>query len=712
MSRKIEIKSSIKNRVRLKSKLFTRGNELIITNALLPKTKKIRLNPACHSLIVEFDNRILDINDILKLLNSIFGIDKIVTKRKIKKNYAYNFSDCKSCTIYNEGKSWKRKLIEYGALSIVAIGVFVKENILLTTLSPVASIVLGGISVFAALPLINDAYNDVVNKKFTLETFMAASLVMAIFGGEVGAAFEVIYILRGSKLFEEYTAQKSRLEIKNLIKMDVKKVYVQRGDLEIQINLEDVTHDDVVVCIHGEKICVDGTIIEGEAEINESIINGYSQSVYKKVGDKVYANTIIDNGKIKIKVDAMGNETYIARVLGDVDRYLSLKSPSELMADKLAKKVLKFGTLMTVSTLFLTASFTNAFSVMIMMSCPCATVLAASSAISSAIANAAKNGILIKGGVHLENISKADVFCFDKTGTLTTTKPIVAGYYTTLTDNEFFKILSSLENKNTHPLAQSIVDYCDNLGITNISNVDIKSKIGLGVEGKINDDVYLFGNLKLMQENKISIRQNKFLKEQKEKANTLIYLSKNGKFVGSISISHEVRDGSLQMIEGLKRRGVKKVILLTGDDELVAKTFAKEFKFDEVHHNLMPDEKAKIVSNLTKKYNVAMIGDGVNDALAMSKANTSISFASGGSEAAIEVSNIAITNSDPKDIIKLYDLSKFALKIANQNYMIGTSTNAIGGTLAMFGLIGPAGAGVIHIAHTSAIILNSNRKNI
>ncbi|PSM51468.1 heavy metal translocating P-type ATPase [Campylobacter blaseri] len=716
MSKTIEIKSNIKNRARLKSKIFTKSNELVIENILSKEVKSIRMNFACHSLIVEFDSNITNLNRILERLNSIFDINKVVSKNivknKIKENYLTSCNSCKSCTLYPNEKSWKRKLFEYGALSVVAIGVFIKEHILMTALSPVAAIALGGLSVFAALPLINDAYNDILNKKFTLETFMAAAVLTAIFGGEISAAFEVIYILRGSRLFEEYTAEKSRLEIKNLIKMDVKKVYVQRGDVEIQINLEDVSYDDIVIFVHGEKICVDGTIIEGEAEINESIINGYSQSVHKKVGDKVFANTIVDSGRIKIKVDALGDETYIARVLGEVDKYLSLKSSSEVMADKLAKRVLKVGTLLTISTLFLTSSFTNAFSVMIMMSCPCATVLAASSAISSAITNAAKHGILIKGGIHLENISKADVFCFDKTGTLTTAKPIVVDYKSNLPNKEFFEILLSLEDKNSHPIAKAIVDYGNELGFKKLNNIKIDNKIGLGVQGKIGNDTYHLGNLKLMQDNKITIRQNKALKEQQNRANTIIYLAKNYKFAGFISLSHEIRDGSYQMIEDLRKRGVKKIILLTGDDELVAKEFAKKFNFDEVHHNLMPDEKAKIVETLSKDHNVAMIGDGVNDTLAMSKADTSISFASGGSEAAIEVSNIAITNSDPKDIIKLYDLSKFALKIANQNYLIGTSTNIIGSGAAMLGLIGPAGAGLTHIGHTSAIILNSSRNRL
>lgn len=706
----IAIKSNLKDRVRLKSDLFTKKNEEFINQILEDKVIDLRFNLACNSLIIKFNSLEISLNDILDLLYEYFKISSNLLEDKLESSLK-TCNDCYVCKKTHSKKTWKRKVYEIVGLSVVAVVVFVKEHILATPFSAISNIALGSLSVVAALPLLNEAKNDILNKKFSLETFMAFSLLLAIFGGEIAAAFEVIYILRASRLFEEYTAQKSRIAIKNLIEMDVKQVYVLNGDVEIQTNLEDVKKGDIVVCVNGEKICVDGEVVYGEGYVDESIINGHSQAIYKEIGSSVFANTTLNEGKIHIKVNAVGNETYISRVINDVEKHLSLKSTSEIEADKLAKKVLKLGSFMTVATLFLTGSFTNAFSVMIIMSCPCATILAASSAVSSAIASAAKNGILIKGGEHLEKISKADIVCFDKTGTLTTNTPIVLSYETKLDEDEFFQVLSNLEHKNTHPIAKAVSGYCQNLGFEPTASSNSCSVVGLGVKGEFDDNKYLLGNKKFMIDNSIRLPYNSNFLKNNEHA-TIIFLAKNSKFAGCLSISHEIRDGSKETILELKKRGVKKIVLLTGDDELVANEFAKEFEFDAVYPNLMPDEKANIINSFSKKGITLMIGDGVNDTLAMSRADISVSFASGGSEAAIEVSNIAITNSDPKDIIKLFDLSNLALKKANQNYKIGTSTNILGSILAMFGTITPAAAGLIHLAHTGAILYNSSKVKI
>lgn len=695
----IAIKSNIKNRTRLKSHLFTLQNFELIKEVLNLKIISIRLNEICNSIIINYDNQKITLEEILKLIQKSLDLPK---KEPVNKQN-YCTKACNPCHLASTTKTFKQRIKQFAFLSGVAAFVFIKEHILLTAFSPISALALVGLSLYMAKPLLNEALNDIKNRNFSLESFMAFSLILAIFGGEIGAAFEVIYILTGSRLFEEYTANLSRVEIRNLIKMDVNKLYVLREDIEVEIDLKDAKNGDIAVFVSGEKICVDGVIVKGEALINEALINGRSESVLKKQGDNVFANTNVENGRVFVKIKALGNETYIARVINEVEKSLNLKSKSEVTADLLAKKVLKIGSFMTLGTLLLTASFTNAFSVMIIMSCPCATILAASSAISSAIASAARNSILIKGGEYLENFSRSNVFCFDKTGTLTTGIPVVASYQTNINEYEFFQILANLEYKNTHPVAKAIINFCKEKNIKpNTKNIT-KNEIGLGVSGEFEGNLYLLGNLKFMKNNSVIINT------KENKAFTNIYLAKNGKFIGFLSLSHEVREGTKEMLKELKNRGVKKLVLLTGDDELVSKEFAKDLNFDEVYYDLMPDEKAKIIENLTKKDSVVMIGDGVNDTLAMSKANVSVSFASGGSKAAVEVSNIAITNSDPKDIIKLYDLSKFALKVANQNYKIGTSTNIFGSILAMFGLMSPAGAGLIHIAHTSAIIANSNR---
>ncbi|MDO5045753.1 heavy metal translocating P-type ATPase [Campylobacter sp.] len=713
------IKSQIKGRARLKSKEFTRMNLEKITRILEKKVKSVRLNHHCNSLIIYFDEQKINLDEILLNLQKSFK--NLALPQNLSGNQNSNLKlaisapaskACLACKA-EEKKSWKIKLLKFSALTLIAGAIFVKEHILLTPIGLISKLALGTLSLYLATPLLKEGLKELKKKRISLQSFIAFALIIAILGGEVTAAFEIIYILRASMLFEEYTADKSRREIENLISLDAKKAYILQGDLEVEIPLEAVNEGDIIVCRSGEKIVADGIITSGSAEINESIINGRSESVYKKRGESVFANTLVEKGRIYIKVSATGDETYISRVILEVEKSLSNKSKSELSADKLANRVLKLGSALSVGTFFATGSFLRAFSVMIVMSCPCSTVLAASSAVSAGIARAAKDGILIKGGEFLENISQSDVFCFDKTGTLTTSKPIMVHFELKkgVSKEEFFKIAASCEYHNTHPLAVSIAQYAKSQNIS--PNSKFKSEIlpGLGVRSEFEGSEYLLGNLNLLKNHGIK-RVNFKVDKFKDEANTIVYLAKDGVVLGFMAYEHEIRQGGVEAVGALKQRGVKKIVLLTGDDEKVAKAFAKRFKFDEVYHSLMPDDKAKIVSDLKKHGKVVMIGDGVNDTLAMSKADTGVSFASGGSEAAIEISNIAITNSRPMDIVRLYDLSKFTLKVVNQNYQIGTSTNMIGAALGALGLLSPAAAGLVHIAHTAGIIANSGRIGI
>ena len=542
---------------------------------------------------------------------------------------------------------------------------------------------------------------------------MSGTLLLAILFGEAMAAFEIIYILRGGMLLEEYVAKRSRNEIKNLIELDIKKGYILVDEVELEVDLADICLGDIVVSRSGEKIPVDGIIIDGEASINEALINGRSDSAYKKKEDEVYAGTLCESGRIYIKVTATQNDTYISRVMRDVESSLSLKSQSELEADKLATKLLKLGSLMTMGTLLLTGSFINAFTVMIVMSCPCSTVLAASTAISAGIANGAKQGILIKGGESLEKVSQSEVFCFDKTGTLTTGKPKIIDIVVAngVTPKELILNASIAEYRNTHPIAVSIINHAKNSNI-NI-NQEAKSEVipGFGVESILDKDTILVGNSSLFKKHKVSTKKlNNQAQEFLDDGKTVVFVARNKKLLGLLSFEHEVRPGTAKMIDDLRKKGVKHIALITGDEDKVANAFALNYHFDTVFSNQSPYDKANAIEQLKKEYkNVVMVGDGVNDTLAMSKADVAISFAAGGSDTAIEVSNIAITHSHPQDVVNLYNLSKKTLKVVNQNYWVGTSTNIVGAVFGAIGMLSPAAAGAIHIGHTTAIMANSSR---
>lgn len=712
----IRIKSVAANRVRLQSEIFKSNKNIELIRLKLDDLfLNFRENKKCSSIIFTHKKNIsLDqiVQDIHELFKEQFK--KIKLSHPASQAVCGSNSSCSRCELkQTDKKSWTRKLIEFGALSLYMGYLLVQEHILGVAVAASPLSLVAAVSLVAALPLLKESYDDIKENKFTLQTFMGGTLLLAILFGEATAAFEIIYILRGGMLLEEYIATKSKDEIKSLVELDVKKVYKLIDDVELEVDIDEILPEDIVVVRSGEKIPVDGFIDDGSAEINEAVINGRSEPEFKQLGDEVFAGTICEKGRIYIKVGAIGNQTYISRTMREVEASLALKSPSEVEADRLASKLLKLGTALTVGTLVLTGSVVNAFAVMIVMSCPCATVLAASTAISGGIANGAKNGILIKGGEALENVSHADVFCFDKTGTLTTGKPLVSNTKVAegVGEKDMLFYAAVAEYRNSHPIAKAIIDHARKKGVD--FDICALSEIvpGFGVKAVIDKDTILVGNKKFLNQYEIDTKEfNDQAQSWLENGQTVVYIAKNEKLLGVLGFTHEIRPGTKEMIEHLRAKGVKHIALLTGDEEKVANGFAKYFSFDTVYANQTPHGKAEAIEELKKRYNkVVMVGDGVNDTYAMSKADVAISFAAGGSEAAIAVSDIAVTHSHPEDVTYLYDLSKKSLDVVNQNYWLGTGTNLAGVALAAVGKLSPAAAGAIHIGHTVGIMANSAR---
>lgn len=698
----IIIKSYTSGRVRLKSKYFDKNILNSISKDFDQNFMKTRVNDKCKSIIIHFNEKKIDKDTILqKAYTFIPNISNSKSDQNLSKRVCHS-SSCQSC---KPKKNLKKSALVFGGLSICAAAIF-------TGVTLPASLTLG-ITIFASIPLLKDAYNDIKKKRFTLQTFLSLSLIGATFLGEIETAFEVIYILRGGMLLEEFAANRSKAKIHELLQTDIKKAYILVNDVEVECDLKDVKKGDIVVVRSGEKIPVDGTITYGKAQISEALINGRSEPSFKQIGDKVYSNTLLERGRIFINVDAIGSGTYLSKIISQVEFALANRSESEKAADKLAARLLTLGTFLTGATLLITGSLIRAFSVMIVMSCPCSTILAASTAISAGIAKGAKDGILIKGGEYLEKFSQSDVICFDKTGTLTTGKPQIT--HITLNDNvsekELFKVASLAEYRNIHPIALSILNHAKTLKIDTKITKESELLAGLGAKIKHEGDTILVGNSTLFKRYKISLTKYKKQEESLTKnGKTVVYVSKNREVLGFIAFEHEARIGASEIVKNLKTRGVKEVILLTGDDEKVANAFSSEYGFDRVYANILPEQKAEIIKDLKQKHKiVSMIGDGINDTIAMSQADIGISFASGGSEAAVEISDIAIINSDIDDVLKLYDISKYALEVVNQNYWIGTSTNLLGVVLAALGLLSPVAAGGIHVAHTIGIMANASR---
>lgn len=574
------------------------------------------------------------------------------------------------------------------------------------------------VTLVASIPLFRHAIEDMRHgRSKSLFPFLAASILLGIILGEALTALEVIWILRVGMLLEEHVAEQSRKAIRKILQIAEKDTYIFVNGVEVRIRADEVKIGDTVAIHTGEKIPVDGKIIKGKAIIDESHITGRAEPEIRGNGDSVFAGTIVQRGVIHINAEKVGEDRYLCRILQLVEDSLENRAPVEQQADILATRLFRTGIAATLGTLLITLNPFRAFTVMLVMACPCATVLAASTAISAAIANAAKNHILIKGGLYLEMVGKADSFCFDKTGTLTTDTPQISEIITFIpgrTEDDLLKMAAIAEVHNEHPLARAVMREVDLRGIEVNSHVSCEFVLGLGVMAQVNGDTIMVGNGKFMtlsEKGKIDIS---FFEEEANRlisiGQTLIYVAKNHELHGVISIENSLRPNASCVVDYLREDGVKNLHLITGDMEPVAKHLSEALGFDHYSAELMPEDKASHLEMVEQSgCKVVMVGDGVNDALALSRASVGIAMGAGGADVAIEAADIALIDSDLTRLITLRRLSHQTLKVIDQNYYMATSTNIFGMVFGAAGLLTPVMGGMLHIVHTLGILVNSGR---
>ncbi len=574
---------------------------------------------------------------------------------------------------------------------------------------------LGLTAIFSTIPLVREAISDTMEKKsITVKPFLAGGALVTIFMGEAFSALQLLWIYHVAEATEDYVAEKSRKAIRNILEVTPAKAYVVVNGMEMETAMEDIRPGDIVAVHTGEKIPVDGIISKGEALVDEASINGRSEAICKTTGDSVYAGTFISQGTLFIKTKKTGQDTYLFGIIRMVEESLANKAPVEQKADELASRLLKIGFAATIGTLILTMDPLRALTVMLVMSCPCATVLAASSAVTAALANAAKRSILIKGGLYLEQIGNTHVYCFDKTGTLTQDLPQIMSITRrtpSIKENTLLSLAATAESHNKHPLAKAILTEAKARGLDISPHAACEFMPGRGVSCHIGDDTdILVGNAAFMEENQMDISW--FAKKsaaETSKGRTVVYIGKNGKILGMLAIANPIRPEAVEVLNSLKKDGAAAMYLVTGDSEKVAQSMMQEFSFDQFRASLLPEEKADWVEELQKNHSVVMVGDGVNDALALAKADIGIAMGTGGAEAALEAGDIALADGNMEGLLTLKNLSRKTMQVIDQNHYFAVGTDLLGVFFGMAGILSPVMAGMIHIFHTTGILVNSAR---
>lgn len=717
----ILIRHTIPGRMRVKVSAIrffqTRAHYLQVWLSECREITFVEARSSTGSVVLEYDAQKIGSSAMLELV--LAGVRAALSAPEAISSVqgAVCGSDCPVCRPSERRieQSFTGRIVEVVALSCFMLYALARQIFFKTPLAQGPLSIVALVATAAAIPLFRHALHDMKQGRFTsLFPFLAATTLLAIFTGEALTALEVIWILRVGLLLEDYVADKSRKAIREILLLAEKNTFIWVDGVEVETPVDQLEIGDTVVVHTGEKIPVDGTVIRGEALVDESHITGRSHPEIRGKGTPVFAGTIVQRGVVFIKAEKVGDNTYLCRILHMVEDSLANRAPVEKHADILASRLMYLGTAATAGTLLFTGSLVRSFTVMLVMACPCATVLASSTAITAAIANAARNHTLIKGGLYLEMVGTADCFCFDKTGTLTTDVSEVVEVVPRspkVRRRDVLALAAAAEIHNEHPMAKSIVEAANSRGIVPEPHAVCDFILGRGVRAELRGDTILVGNLKFMEEKDVN---TSFFKARAAKiiadGNTALYVAKNGKVQGMIAVANSVRPQAESVLQWLRSDGVKTLHMVTGDTEGMAKAMAENFGFDDYRAGLLPEDKGRYVADLQiNGRRLAMVGDGVNDALALSKAHVGIAMGAGGAEVAIESADIALVDSDLERLVTLRQLSHQTLSIVEQNHWLAISTNVLGAFFGATGLLSPVMGGLLHIVHTLGILLNSKR---
>ena len=566
--------------------------------------------------------------------------------------------------------------------------------------------------ILCGLPIIKEAATCLYEEfDIKADVLVSLALIASVIIGEIFAAGEISVIMTIGALLEDLTVQKAQSGIENLVKLTPKQARIIRDNKEIMINADDIEIGDIVRVIAGETIPVDGVIIKGQSSIDESIMNGESLPVDKYVGDDVLSGTINQYSTFDIKATKTSQDSSLKRMIKLVKEADSKKAPIVSLTDRWATWIVVIALVSSIGTYLVTHQILRSVTILVVF-CPCALVLATPTAIMAGIGNASKYGMLIKGGDVVERLSKIKNIAFDKTGTLTYGKLSVVEYKSfcpKYDDEAFLKILASVEAYSEHPLGKAITSYYkeNNEELLDIQNFTVNP--GKGITANLGEKSILVGNLKLIKDVDINLNKDiiNISEEFTKKGCTVIYLSIDNKLIGYVALSDILREEAKEVISYIKSQKINPV-MLTGDNKNSAQNIANIVGIDDIHPSLLPEDKMNIIKNLEdSKSPTCMIGDGVNDALALKYSSVGISMGSIGSDIAIEASDIALASDDIKNIPYLLYLSKKTMKTIKLNITFSLALIFLAIILAITGILNPVVGALVHNLGSVFVILNS-----
>ena len=571
-------------------------------------------------------------------------------------------------------------------------------------------------TVSLALPVLkNGIYSLIQNKRPNADTLSSTAIVSSIILGSERTALTIMILEKFAELLTVYTMKKTRGVIKDMLSVGENYVWKQSDDENTakKVPIEEISKGDLILVQTGEKISVDGTIEKGEAIIDQSAITGEYMPVTKKTGEEVFAGTLLKSGNITVKAEKVGDDRTASRIIKLVEDAAFNKADIQSYADTFSAQLIPLNFLLAGIVYVSTRNLQKALS-MLVIDYSCGIRLSTATAFSASINTAAKNGILIKGSNYLEELSKSDTVIFDKTGTITEGKPKIQTLKTfgkNMKDNRMLALAAAAEETSSHPLASAILNEIKNRGLKIPKHKESVIKVARGIETFVNKDIIRVGSLKYMEENDISLEvANDIVKGMQNRGEIVIYVAKNNDLIGVIGVSDPPRENIKKAMNRLRNQGIDDIVLLTGDLRQQAETIASRMSMDRYESELLPEDKAKdILKFRSIGSKVIMIGDGINDAPALSYANVGIALGSSRTDIAMEAADVTITSDDPLLIPGVIGLAKNTVKIIKQNFAMAIGINSFALVLGATGLLPAIYSSILHNSITILVVGNSLR---
>lgn len=576
----------------------------------------------------------------------------------------------------------------------------------LPTFFAITSLVLG------SYHILKSAIKALLIPDLNVDTLVSIAAIAATSVGAYREAATVIFIMLLGEFLEHLTVGKARKAISSLIQLSPKTAWVRREEEEVRVPIEKVKAKEIVIVKPGERIPVDGKIISGCGSINQSMLTGESLPVERGVGDRVYCGTINESGSCEIETTQVAEDTKLAQIKRLILEAQAEKSPTQRVMDRFARYFIPAILLISLATFLITGDPIRAITILI-VACPCALVLGTPTAVVAAIGNAARQGILIKGGAYLEQMGRLKTLLMDKTGTLTHGRPKVVEVkaFDGLKEKEILYWAAIAEKRSEHPLARAIMDKAEEIGLIIPHPESFENFRGKGVKVQWDARKILVGSCPFLKEEGIEVPESvkEMLKSTESEGMTSLLITLNHRIIGSIFIADTLREKAKAAIDRIRKEGLSEIWMLTGDSEPAANRIGNELGI-RYEANLLPEEKVLRVKEWKKQgQTVAMVGDGVNDAPALAAADVGIAMGAAGTDVAIETADIALMTDELEKIPTAIRLSRKALRVIKENIAFALVFNAVLVFLSAQGWVTMILGAVAHQASSLLVILNSIR---